>query len=153
MSQLVLFFMRCPVAVGKVTVKEVQSIIDRINSDQLLIPATFEADLDAKLDYRDTAPFDSAWTAASKKLPEANVPAAFKGLQAEIRKAAFLKTLQLTESPELAGYVSDDFGLIASSLLLNISDDWVNGLWNEYAAGRFPADELIPVPGKLGELV
>lgn len=133
--------------------KEVQAIIDRIQSDQLLTEAMFEVDLDAALDLRDAPPFETAWMAAYKKLPDADIPEDLKGLHQEIRKAAFLKTMQLTQSPELAGYVSDDFGLIASSLMLDVSDPWLNTLWKEYDAGNFPAGDLTPLPGSLADLI
>ncbi len=133
--------------------EKAKAIIDRINNDQLLTPGMFEIDTDAALDYRDTPPFEKPWMAAFHKLPEADIPDDLKSLHEEIRKAAYLKTYHLTESPELAGYVSDDFGLIAASLLLDISDNWVNGLWVEYTRGKFPAEELTSVPGKLSELI
>lgn len=132
--------------------KDLQTIVDRIQADQLLIPDMFEIDLDDALDLRDDPSFETPWLAAYKKLPDAEIPEDLRPPHQEVRKAAFLKTMQLTKSPELAGYISDDFGLIASSLVLDIADEWVNALWKEYDTGKFPAGELVPVPGRLQDL-
>lgn len=133
--------------------KQLQTIIDRIQSDQLLIASMFEIDLDDALDQRDEPAFETPWMDAYKKLPDADIPTDLQQLHQQVRQAAFLKTMQLTESPEVAGYVSDDFGLIASSLALDVQDAWVNALWKEYNCGTFPTGELVPVSGKLSELI
>ncbi|EES49427.1 hypothetical protein NE172_16715 [Clostridium botulinum] len=39
-------------------------------------------------------------------------------------------------------YVSDDFGLIYDSLIVNYKDEWLNKFIREYKNRRIPAGEL-----------
>ena len=43
---------------------------------------------------------------------------------------------------ELSEYVSDDFGLIYDSLVLNYKDEWLNKLITAYKNKKIPAGEL-----------
>ena len=45
-------------------------------------------------------------------------------------------------SHELAGYISDDFGLIADSKALNYSDKWLDQLIACYEKAVIPCGEL-----------
>lgn len=66
-----------------------------------------------------------------------------------IREEAYKITYNATKSPELAGYISDDFGLISDALILNYSDEWLNALAKEYIKGRIPHNKLKPLKGDL----
>ncbi|MFB6363462.1 hypothetical protein ACFCP7_05275 [Paenibacillus elgii] len=95
-----------------------------------------EVDWDAELDARDEAEFAETWRSSYDKL-EAIDPSEDTVIR-EIRETVFKQTFQITQSPELAGYVSDDFGLIAKAFENKIDIEFVNHLWDSYMKGCFP---------------
>ena len=61
--------------------------------------------------------------------------------QGKVREKAFMIIEQNTQS-ELSDYVSDDFGMIYDSLILNYKDEWLNRLIEMYKNKRIPSGEL-----------
>ncbi len=84
--------------------------------------------LNELLDSRDSAPFDTEWCRVDEEIEALKNTQSYtdenEEAQGEIREKAFMIIEENTES-ELAEYVSDDFGLIYDSLVLNYK---VNGL-------------------------
>ena len=101
--------------------------------------------LNELLDCRDSAPFDTEWCRVNAEIDalknDQNYTAENEEEQDEIREKAFMVIEQNIES-ELADYVSDDFGLIYDSLVLNYKDEWLDTLIEEYKNGKIPAGEL-----------
>ncbi|MDE5825238.1 MAG: hypothetical protein K2H91_11240 [Lachnospiraceae bacterium] len=101
--------------------------------------------LNELLDCRDSAPFDTEWCRVNAEIDalknDQNYTAENEEEQDEIREKAFMIIEQNIES-ELAEYVSDDFGLIYDSLVLNYKDEWLDTLIEEYKNGKIPAGEL-----------
>lgn len=95
-----------------------------------------ELDWDAELDARDTHEFDSAWNSSYEKLHELS-PSESQTTR-DVREYAFKQTFRITRNAELAGYVSDDWGLISTALENNIQIEFINNLWNSYLKGNFP---------------
>ena len=60
----------------------------------------------------------------------------------EIEKKAYITVYEKSENDELAGYISDDFGLIADSKRLGYSDKWLEKLISCYENARIPCGEL-----------
>lgn len=104
-----------------------------------------EAYIDMLLDSRYSAPFDTEWCRAYEEIN------AFKNSQAytddmqeeqdNLREKVFSMIEEYAES-ELAAYVSDDFGLIYDSLVLNYHDEWINKLIAAYKDKKIPAGKL-----------
>jgi len=94
-----------------------------------------ERDWDAALDARDAIAFDTAWRESCDKLPQDDAATA----TAPVREAAFKAVFRLTGNPDLAVYVSDDFGLIAQARLQAADIAFIDSLWDCYARGEFPA--------------
>ena len=108
-----------------------------------LIPAMFEGkNIDDLLDLRDRDPFDSSWVSAHESLDENRLDAECLKLIDQIREQAYASVYSITQNPDAAAYVSDDFGLIATALALNHHHDFIESLWAEYQAGRFPKGYL-----------
>lgn len=61
--------------------------------------------------------------------------------QDNLREKVFSMIEEYAES-ELAAYVSDDFGLIYDSLVLNYHDEWIIKLIAAYKDKKIPAGEL-----------
>ncbi len=98
-------------------------------------------DLDDFLDQRDSDPFDREWMRVYHA-----VEALKKGITVddtrEIEKKAYLTAYEKSEDDELAGYISDDFGLIADSRRLGYSDEWLDKLIACYEEERLPCGTL-----------
>lgn len=58
-------------------------------------------------------------------------------LSNKIREEAFRKAYRRTEESDLAGDVSDDFGLFSKAIELNYYNEWFNGLFERYVLGNF----------------
>ncbi|MCM1541348.1 MAG: hypothetical protein NC121_08805 [Blautia sp.] len=97
------------------------------------------------LDSRDSAPFDTEWCRVQKEMEalknERNDTDEIKGEQGKIREKAFL-IVEQNIGGELSEYVSDDFGLIYDSIVLNYRDEWLDKLIGEYRNKRIPAGKL-----------
>ncbi|WP_434751483.1 hypothetical protein [Paenibacillus amylolyticus] len=90
------------------------------------------------MDERDEAPFADEWMQAYERYAGDSAVAEDEVLR-QIREIAFKRTISLTGEPELAGYVSDDFGLIGSYWLQDGEQDaFVNRLYEGYAQEKLP---------------
>ncbi|MCY9514782.1 hypothetical protein [Paenibacillus apiarius] len=95
-----------------------------------------EVDWDAELDARDTAEFDTAWNSSFESLHDID-PSESKLIR-DIREFAFKQTFRITQNPELAGYTSDDFGLVSKAFESKINNEFIQNLWDSYLQGEFP---------------
>lgn len=100
-----------------------------------------ELDIDDFLDQRDSDPFDSEWVRVYQSLEELKKGKTVEDTR-EIEKKAYITVYEKSEDDELAGYVSDDFGLIADSKRLGYSDEWLDKLISCYENARIPCGEL-----------
>jgi hypothetical protein len=112
-------------------------ILSRIN-DGTFFEHLFNknTDWDAELDLRDSIEFGSAWSTSYNTIIS-SCPPEDQTIK-EIRKITFKRVYQITKNPDLAGYVSDDLGLIAKAFENNVEIDFVNRLWKMYTQGSFP---------------
>lgn len=93
-------------------------------------------DLDEALDTRDEESFTAAWMGAFDLVQSGGGE---NEAIAAIREAAFRQAFARWKSGDLAGYVSDDWGLIAQAIVGGVRSTFVAGLLAAYFAGRFPA--------------
>lgn len=108
-----------------------------IESGQFLVSVE-DAQIDLLLDARDGASFESNWVRVSKAAPHAD-----SSVVDSLREAAFKRAFDVTQHAELAGYVSDDFGLLAQFVFAGDSDPWLVALFQGYVAGQLPHGELV----------
>ncbi|HDS1797308.1 hypothetical protein [Pseudomonas putida] len=96
-------------------------------------------DWDEALDRRDDDVFDSAWIAAFEELKkiEYSSKSDEEGVSG-IREYVFKKVYGLVNSSDVAGYISDDIGLVAESISKVCDVEWVKKLFDIYCAGEFP---------------
>lgn len=94
--------------------------------------------VDAYLDQRDRAPFDSEWTRADAALQSHKQRLAVERVQAaqahsaRLRQAVFVAAMQASGHAELASYLADDAALIYESETLHLCSDWVRALHRRY---------------------
>ncbi|MEE4626544.1 hypothetical protein V2L00_22820 [Pseudomonas alliivorans] len=96
-------------------------------------------DWDYLLDKRDEDEFDALWVKHHEELTSVN----FKELSDEskikkLREHAFKATFHITNNSEVAGYISDDIGLLAEALSKRKMTTWLEALLSSYLSGRFP---------------
>ena len=101
--------------------------------------------LNELLDSRDSAPFDTEWCRVDEELKSLKNAQSYSSENEDerdkIREKAFMVIEQNIES-ELSEYVSDDFGMIYDSLVLNYKDKWLSKLITAYKNKKIPAGEL-----------
>lgn len=101
--------------------------------------------IDELLDSRDIAPFDTEWCRVYEEIEalknDQNYTDEIENEQSKVREKAFMIIEQNTQS-ELSDYVSDDFGMIYDSLVLNYKDEWLDKLIESYKNKRIPGGEL-----------
>ena len=100
---------------------------------------------DDLIDARESDPFDSEWMRVYSAIQDIEVEAELQTKNVvidELREWAFKRAHGVSGNAEIAGYVSDDFELLARALQADWSDQWLGALWQEYRAGRFPCGDL-----------
>ena len=108
-------------------------------SDHSFLETIFqkEVDWDTELDARDADGFTEAWTASYDQVNA--IADAEDTIIAEIRESVFKQVFRLTQNPDLAGYVSDDFGLVAMAFENKMDLAFITALWESYTKGIFPS--------------
>ena len=98
-------------------------------------------DIDDFLDQRECDPFDSEWVRVYQAIEELK-----KGKEMvdtrKIEKKAYITVCEKTECDDLAGYIADDFGLIADSIMLHYSDEWLEKVISCYKEAIIPCGRL-----------
>ncbi|UIO42521.1 hypothetical protein LOY85_27660 [Brevibacillus brevis] len=121
--------------------KTASEILSIIRNDSFLENVFHkDVDWDAKLDARDAVEFDVAWISSYKKVDQ--VAPSENTVIREIREFVFKQTFQITQNSEVAGYASDDFGLISKAFENKINIEFIHKLWDSYLQGQFP-DSII----------
>lgn len=106
---------------------------------------------DDYLDMRDQSPFDTDWSNSFDEVEtlKASLNPKEKNdsekLSETIRHDAFTIAIRQFGSADLAGYLSDDFGLITDALAMGMSNQWINGLMKSYLDGIPPMGVIPPL--------
>ncbi|NEU59636.1 hypothetical protein [Paenibacillus sp. ALJ109b] len=117
---------------------DAEQLLADMNEGRILSQQTFEGlDVEAYLDQRDASEFADEWMQAFERFTQSDV------VEEEVlrasRELAFKRTIALAGDPELAGYVSDDIGLIGAALLQDeMQDSFVMQLLERYQQGTLP---------------
>lgn len=98
-------------------------------------------DIDDFLEQRECDPFDGEWVRVYQAVEALKKRNAIEDSR-EIEKIAYLTVYEKSEDDELAGYISDDFGLIADSKKLGYSDEWLDKLISCYEDAKLPCGIL-----------
>ncbi|MEN4829799.1 hypothetical protein ABEH27_25230 [Pseudomonas sp. P39-UII1] len=97
------------------------------------------SDWNNALDERDELEFDEAWVSAFEELKDLDYPACGgEVIVSELRELVFKKVFFLVSNSEVAGCISDDFGLIAESASKSHNVDFISKLLTSYVSGCFP---------------
>lgn len=97
---------------------------------------------DELMEAREQPGFDAEWLRVYTAVQDLEVEGEVQKTNViidEIRESTYTRAFQLTRHAELAGAVSDDFDLIARALHIEYEDEFLDEMWEEYEAGRFPS--------------
>jgi hypothetical protein len=105
-----------------------------------------DEDFDNLLDLREKPDFEAEWLRVYEEIEEQQkmreIASDVKVLIDTICEMAFKRAYSLTKNSEIAGYVSDDFELLAKAAVLNYQDSWLSALLLSYQNGQFPCSKL-----------
>lgn len=112
--------------------------LDKIDFENLTI--------DEILDNRDNNPFDCEWVRVYNEIEELKKEKEYiteqEKYNSDMREKVFKKIYKLSSDSDLSGYISDDFGMIMDSCILNYSDTWLSKLISCYENSIVPSGSL-----------
>lgn len=96
-------------------------------------------DADSALDSRDEPEFDDAWMKEFNSLGNESFDADDIKYINSSREKAFKLSFRVINNSEISSRISDDFELIAKSVVVGKDNNWaISYLWSSYKGGKFP---------------
>lgn len=119
------------------------SLLSALDEGQIIerISIPPEQGIESILKDRDSDEFSARWMESfrciesRKTLLDSNL----NEFSTKIRELAYLKAFDRWKSPDLAAYISDDFGLIGDAITVGIKEPWTERLLNCYLDGVIPS--------------
>ncbi len=99
-------------------------------------------DIDEVLDQRDDCSFDDEWVKTYEELQKVSFTEPVNDIINAIRETVFKKIYKITESSDLAAYISDDFELICKASVSGYENVWIAKLTNVYVNKEIPYGNL-----------
>ena len=124
-----------------------------ISFGRVSAPAFLSGTLEAALDRRDEAAFDSEWVRIDRLVEAKNPGGDLKAKLDKLREFAFRTIYEAYEDSDLAACVSDDLELIALALIAGVEDGWLRAVLASYQNGKFPCGAIQPVAGRLSDVL
>ena len=113
-----------------------QHIISFINNS---LKNKSEYDIDNYLEYRDNSDFDRNWVNSDKNITSLKAESAdFENREKSLREQTFKLVLYETNNYDLAGYISDNAGLIYANLFFKCNDLFANQIYASYQSNKLP---------------
>jgi len=114
-------------------------LLHSIQNGILLGPTTFAGiEIDEVLSGRDDPAFEREWLQLFEQVKDTNLTEGETRDLNHLREAAFKAAFKHSSDPDLSGYISDDFEVIAKGAASNREDDFLTALLESYAAGTIP---------------
>lgn len=125
-----------------------QTLLFELDNEQIIerltTPQPDPEEINQLLDQRDTDAFSSRWMQSFRHVESKKaicpMPSASAEVVTKLRQSAYFRAFQRWNSPDLAGYISDDFGLIGDAIAMNIRDTWIERLLHSYLNGAVPCE-------------
>lgn len=106
-------------------------------------------EIDAYLGSREKSPFDSDWSGAYQEVEDRKNQLSettfqeIESLNEKLRETVFKNIIKITDNPDLAGYISDDFGLIFDAFSISsLKKSWAFGLFDSYFHLKLPSGKV-----------
>ncbi|MBU6301135.1 MAG: hypothetical protein KGS60_06255 [Verrucomicrobia bacterium] len=125
-----------------------QDLLAAITEERVLTPEVFsDIDCDEILTSREDGEFEREWNRVSnlidKEWGDRDADDEVEGLIEDIREHSFQIASQATDEHELAGFIADDFELFARAIAIEITDPFLESLWEAYENGEIPSPASI----------
>lgn len=136
----------------------VPKLIQLVKEDGLLSEHVFSnIEVDDLLEHRDEALFTDEWMKIYDDISNKKLTSFIDEITNQqidlLRERVYKKVYRYTSSSDLAGYISDDFGLIGNALHVNYNNDWLSALLKCYIENTIPAGALSKNNHTLSELL
>lgn len=113
--------------------------IENFLSSALVFDFLKTLDADSALDSRDEPEFDDAWMKEFNSLENESFDADDIEYINSLREKAFKLSFRVVNNSEISSRISDDFELIAKSIVVGKDNGWaISYLWSSYKGGKFP---------------
>jgi hypothetical protein len=125
----------------------VPKLIQLVKEDRLLSEHVFSnIQVDDLLDNRDESQFSDEWMKIYHDISNKKLTSFIDEITNQqidlLRERVYKKVYLYTSSSDLAGYISDDFGLIGDALHVNYNNGWLSALLNCYIENTIPCGTL-----------
>ncbi|MBP1905851.1 hypothetical protein J2Z32_002499 [Paenibacillus turicensis] len=125
----------------------VPKLIQLVKEDRLLSEhALGTIHVDDLLDNRDEPQFSDEWMKVYDDISNKKLTSFIDEITNQqidlLRELVYKKVYRYTSSSDLAGYISDDFGLIGDALHVNYNNDWLSALLKCYIEHTIPLGAL-----------
>jgi len=95
------------------------------------------------LNSRDVDPFDSEWVKTDKEIQKLiSIEKNVANRISKLENSVFISIIKNTGSSDLAGYISEDFELIAQGLMSAYSSEFFFSIINTYIKGKIPDNSM-----------
>jgi hypothetical protein len=122
----------------------IEELLTLLNEGQVIqrISISTDQEIELILDSREREDFSSLWMESFDNVEsqQSSKENRLAELVTQLREVAYLKSYARWKSPDLAAFISDDFGLIADAIATRIKDPWIDLLLNSYLAGAVPTN-------------
>ncbi|MCZ7606403.1 MAG: hypothetical protein M5U25_10075 [Planctomycetota bacterium] len=130
----------------------IDGLRDALTSRKILKAGSLQqVDIEQVLEGRDEKEFEDAWLAAFDALKSLTLSNDKQRQVDEIREAAFKAVYDATGSDELAGYVSDDFDVIARAALNDEDQCFAGAMLDDYLRALIPGGKRVPTSSSLAD--
>ena len=125
----------------------VPKLLQLVKEDRLLSEHVFSnIQVDDLLDNREASHFSDEWMKIYDDISNKKLTSFIDEITNQqidlLRERVYKKVYRHTSSNDLAGYISDDFGLIGDALHVNYNNDWLSALLNCYIENTIPCGRL-----------
>jgi len=123
-------------------------LLAAVTEERVLTPEVFsDIDCDEILASREDEEFERelnrVLTLVDKEWGDRDANDEYEEMIDEIREHSFQIASQATDEHELAGYIADDFELFARAIALELTDPFLESLWEAYENGEIPSPTSI----------
>ncbi len=122
---------------------DIETLLQSVRREVILNANTFEdAVSEEVVSRRDQPEFEGEWLRIFDELKDVSLCTEQSTVAEHIREAAYKAVFKHTGNPDLSGYVSDDFEIIAKGVCSGTDRVFLNGLLEAYTENTIPGPTI-----------
>ena len=122
---------------------DIETLLQSVRREVILNANTFEdAVSEEVVSRRDQPEFEGEWLRIFDELKDVSLSTEQSTVAEHIREAAYKAVFKHTGNPDLSGYVSDDFEIIAKGVCSGTDRVFLNGLLEAYTENTIPGPTI-----------